>query len=116
MMLRLRRPLPLVKRGWRLYNIAALQKPRVFMLTKNTKPSPPTDDHIALGRRSRVISPNTPADYEPDEALPPRVILEAGAKSGALKMNPDEALELLRRYQERQKRASKGWEAKLCRG
>jgi hypothetical protein len=99
-----------------LYNRPALQRIREVVSTKKLNPLPPKDDHIVFGSNSRVISPNTPADYEPEEALPPRVILEAGAKSGALKMNPDEALELLRRYQERRKRASKGWEAKLCRG
>lgn len=76
----------------------------------------PKPARTILGRTSRVLSPNTAANYDPEEALPPRVILEAGTKSGALKMRPDEALELLRRYQARQKRASKGWEAKLCRG
>jgi hypothetical protein len=74
-------------------------------------------EYIPEPKFSRALSPDALSpEYDPEEALPSLVILQAASKSGAMGISPEKALDLLRRYQVLQRRPSKDWEAELCKG
>lgn len=110
-MLSLRRPLSTIK-SWRvlnsmsfstLYRVRPLDTLEPIKMPKVTLP--------------RMRSPNTMSfKYDPKDALPPVVILQAANKSGAMDISPEKAIDLLLRYLELQKQAYTGWEKRLCSG
>ncbi|KAI9048003.1 hypothetical protein LZ554_007801 [Drepanopeziza brunnea f. sp. 'monogermtubi'] len=52
--------------------------------------------------------------YGAEECLPPLALLNSAHKSGALGVTPEQALDFLRRWQERAAASGLGWEQKLC--
>jgi hypothetical protein len=53
---------------------------------------------------------------DPEAALPTLDLLRSAHKAGAINLSPEQALEFLREYQERERRPHIGWERKLCNG
>jgi hypothetical protein len=81
------------------------------------KPLPPKIIPIITSKASRLLSPDARRSrLDPEDALPPLVILQSASKSGAMEISPENALDVLRRYQELEMRPSRGWEEQLCRG
>jgi hypothetical protein len=58
----------------------------------------------------------TKKSYHAEECLPPVALLQSARKSGALEIEVEKAVEVLREYQEVEATSSKGWEQKLCNG
>jgi hypothetical protein len=54
--------------------------------------------------------------HDPEDSLPPIVLLEAASRSGVLDISPEKAIEILRRYQELARGSTAVWERKLCKG
>jgi hypothetical protein len=79
-------------------------------------PIRPKDVEPVVDKRQSRLSRKTTPGYGPEDALPPRVILESARKSGAMSVSPDEALSMLQRYQELERQEHKGWEEELCKG
>lgn len=84
----------------------------------------PPELHAVKARKKKTVEKASKLEvsryrsllYDQDAALPPLVILEAASKSGAMKISPEQALNLLRRYQELEKQRGKRWEEQLCIG
>jgi hypothetical protein len=77
----------------------------------------------ASKRSPKVRAMNPPAGslqikrtYDYEESLPPIALLNAAEKSGALTVEPDQALEFLREYQALAGKSNVGWEQRLCNG
>jgi hypothetical protein len=76
----------------------------------------PKDMEPIVDKTQSRLSQKTKVGYSPEDALPPRAILESARKSGAMNVSPEEALSLLRRYQELERQERNGWEEELCEG
>jgi hypothetical protein len=84
--------------------------------TSEVYPIRPKDVEPVVDKRQSRLFRKTKLGYGPEDALPPRVILESARKSGAMDVSPDEALSMLRRYQELERQEHKDWEEELCKG
>lgn len=81
------------------------------------KALPPKRIPVVTPKASRLLLPNAKRSrLDPEEALPPLVILQSASRSGAMEISPEKALDILRRYQALEIRATRGWEEQLCRG
>ena len=113
-MLSLRRPLFVAGKSLRAVNSRPSSKLRRLIPKDYNETFVP---YSAAPITSRKLSPDAKSpEYDPEEALPPLVILQAASKSGAMGISPEKALALLRRYQVLQRLPSKGWEEELCKG
>ena len=55
--------------------------------------------------------------YHPEECMPPSVLLQSARKSGALKIDVEKAIEVLREYQKLEGNTKEAlWEKRLCDG
>lgn len=116
-MLSLRRPLPFTRKSWRVLNPRSMGSYQNKTWVTLAPEAPPVFNKHP--ENSRVLSPDASSrrvKYDPKDALPPVVILEAAKKSGAMDVSPEKAIELLLQFQELQKQSSKGWEQQLCEG
>jgi hypothetical protein len=102
---------PLIEKG------CLLLRPRDFHATPFIRARP------APKRSPKVRATNPPAGglrikrtYDYEESLPPIALLNAARKSGALAVEPDQALEFLREYQALAGKSNAGWEQRLCNG
>ncbi|PMD49573.1 HCP-like protein [Hyaloscypha bicolor E] len=100
---------PLIEKG------CLLLRPRDFHATPFIRARP------APKRSPKVRATNPPAGglrikrtYEYEESLPPIALLNAARKSGALAVEPDQALEFLREYQALAGKSNAGWKQRLC--
>jgi hypothetical protein len=71
--------------------------------------------------RVRAANPPTGAvrvkrAHDHEVSLPPIALLDAARKSGALAVEPHQALQFLREYQALAGKSNEGWEQRLCKG
>lgn len=108
-----RRPLYIAKKSWEVRNSRSVQQ----LVRLVPKPLSPKITPVITPKVSRLLSPDAKRSrLDPEEALPPLVILQSANKSGAMEISPQKALDILRRYQELEQHPNKGWEEQLCRG
>ena len=110
----LKRTLPIIRRSCRpsscrsfhtISSVDAQKSPRKPSLStrKIATPSP------GLHRRKEI--------YHPEECMPPTVLLQSARKSGALEIDVEKAIEVLRGYQKLEGNTREVlWEKRLCDG
>ncbi|KAE9367908.1 HCP-like protein [Stipitochalara longipes BDJ] len=88
---------------------------------KNFHGTPSTRVRPAPKKSPRVRAANPPTGavrvkrtYNHEDSLPPIALLDAARKSGALGVDPDQALQFLREYQTLAGKSNTGWEQRLC--
>lgn len=110
----LRNSIPALKGGCRLLgsksihtssSFRAAPSPRVTRAARKQRPAQGALNSVQV--QGQISS-------DPEEALPPRNLLDYASKSGALDVPPDKALDILRSYQELARRGGVGWEESVC--
>jgi len=110
----LRKARPLIENGCRLLSQKSFHISHNFGAKGAPKRSPRV---IRSTRPPRTETVRIKKEHGPEDSLPSIVLLNAAKKSGALKIEPEKALDFLRQYQDLEKRLLKsGWEQKLCAG
>ena len=107
----LRTARPLIEKGH------LLLQSRKFHSTPSIKARPvPKQSPRVRAANSSPGSTRVKRTYNHEDSLPPIALLDAAKKSGALAVEPDEALQFLREYQALAGKSNTGWEQKLCNG
>lgn len=57
-----------------------------------------------------------PKDFPIEDQLPPSALLKSAKKSKALNIEPEDALNILRRYIDLSREKPRGWESQVCQG
>jgi hypothetical protein len=57
-----------------------------------------------------------PKDFLIEDQLPPLALLKSAKKSNALNIEPEAALNILRRYIELSREKPRGWDSQVCQG
>ncbi|KAG0647466.1 hypothetical protein D0Z07_6890 [Hyphodiscus hymeniophilus] len=92
---------------------------RSFQTSPSFAAKPARSPRVQKSKTASRLGPTTGTargsrSVDGEAVLPTLALLESGHKSGALGITPDSALEILRQYQERERRPTPGWERKLC--
>ena len=109
----LKRTLPIICRSCR--PLCSRSFHAVSLLAAKNSPKRAPTISRKLGNTTPVVH-RAKKTYNPEECLPPIVFLQSARKSGALEIEVEKALDVLREYQELEGSSSKGWEQRLCNG
>lgn len=100
-----------------------IEKGCLSLRSRNFHATPSIRARPAPKQSPRVRAANPPPwaarvkrTYDHEESLPPITLLDAARKSGALAVEPDEALQFLREFQALAGKSNTGWEERLCNG
>jgi hypothetical protein len=100
-----------------------IEKSRLVLRSRNFHVTPFLGARPAPKRSPKVKAANPPPGagrlkrtYDFEESLPPISLLNSARKSGALVVEPHEALHFLRGYQALDGKSNPGWEERLCNG
>jgi hypothetical protein len=100
-----------------------IEKTCLVLRSRNFYVAPFLGARPAPKRSPKVKAANPPPGavrvkrtYDFEESLPPIALLNAARKSGALVVEPHEALHFLREYQALDGKSNPGWEQRLCNG
>jgi hypothetical protein len=80
------------------------------------RPAPSRSPRVKASSQPRPGAIRVKRTYDSEESLPPVALLNSVRKSCALDVEPENALEFLRRYQDESGKSSDGWEQRLCAG
>jgi len=107
-----RKSVPLIEKAFKLLGSRNFHAASYIQ----ARPAPSRSPRVKASSQPRPGAIRVNKTYDVEESLPPIALLNAARKSSALDVEPDNALEFLRRYQEEPGKSSGGWEQRLCDG
>lgn len=110
-----RKSIPLIAKNCRLSYPKCFHTANLLLASRPVGKSPSVARLVSKNSNS-ISKTKIRISYTDEDSLPPLYILRTAYKSGALDIEPEKALDLLREYQNRSGRSAVGWEQQLSHG